>query len=204
MLFRSQAWRLDAEEIIGLARRHREKLRGLRLRDVILKDGSRWKDVLAFLRNDMTRLDWVSLRRIDYEKNFDEQRVFGAEVPDDHPIGSDSDDESDDWDRPDSDEDEIYYLTGDGNSAGSLDDSGSESGSESEAGTEEPEQGGSMDFPPLSPDTPASVPWCNCPGRAGHSDDADTLGDDGQVVTYHQRKFWEKWVVGKCAEHSHK
>ncbi|KAF2265295.1 hypothetical protein CC78DRAFT_543382 [Lojkania enalia] len=202
LAFGIQAWRLDADEIIGLARRHRERLRGLRLRDVLLKEGSRWKDVLAFLRNDMMRLDWVSLRRIDYEKHFDEQLVMGAEVPDDHPIGS-SDDESDDWDRDQNDElddniiqDNLY----DGESDGSLDDS------DSDFGTDEPEQGGNMDFPPLSPDTPASVPWCNnCNGRMGHLDSTEGLGDDGIAVTYPQRKLWEKWVVRRsCNEHSHK
>jgi hypothetical protein len=201
LAFGIQGWRLEADEIIGLARRHRERLRGLRLRDVLLKNGSRWKDVLAFLRNDMLRLDWVSLRRIDYEKHFDEQWTLGAEVPDDPLMGSDSDDESDDWDHhdddaPDDPQDNHFGYD-------DSDDSRDEFGSD--AGTEEPEQGGNMEFPPLSPDTPASVPWCNCNGRAGHADSADALGDDGETVTYQQRKFWEKWVVRKsCTEHTHK
>ncbi|KAF2467149.1 uncharacterized protein BDR25DRAFT_292130 [Lindgomyces ingoldianus] len=201
LAFGIQAWRLDADEIIALARRHRERLRGLRLRDVLLKDGSRWKDVLAYLRNDMARLDWVSLRRIDYEKHFDEQWVLGAEVPDDPPGGgSDSDDESDDWDPHGDTEDDIPDPHhGDDDSEGSRDDS------DSEAGSDEPEQGGNMDFPPLSPDTPASVPWCNCNGRTGYPDSADALGDDGVAVSYSQRKMWEKWVVRRpCTEHSHK
>ncbi|KAF2254686.1 hypothetical protein BU26DRAFT_143639 [Trematosphaeria pertusa] len=197
LAFGIQAWRLDAEEIIGLARRHRERLRGLRLRDVLLKDGSRWKDVLAFLREDMMRLDWVSLRRIDYEKHFDEQWVLGAEVPDDPPIGSDSDDDESDWDPHEDDEhDTLNGNVDDEASDGSLDDS------DSDAGTDEPEQGGNIHFPPLSPDTPASVPWCNC---SGHTGSIEALGDDGVAVTYSQRKFWEKWVVRRtCAEHCHK
>jgi hypothetical protein len=229
--FGIQAWRLDAEEIINLARRHRERLRGLRLRDVLLKDGSRWKDVLGMLKKEMNRLDWVSLRRIDYERHFDEGWVVGAEVPDDHPIGSDSDEE-DDWDSEfgihEVEHDDangehelhdvdihhntvnnnhhnnthhdhtniINHYADDNTSVFSLDDS------DSDLGNEEPEQGGNMEFPPLSPDTPASVPWCNCNGRSGYPEDADALGDDGVAVTYSQRKFWEKWVVGKCAEHA--
>ncbi|KAF2192251.1 hypothetical protein K469DRAFT_554663 [Zopfia rhizophila CBS 207.26] len=201
LAFGIQAWRLDADEIIGLARRHRERLRGLRLRDVLLKDGSRWKDVLAFLRNDMMRLDWVSLRRIDYEKHFDEQWVLGAEVPDDPPGGgSDSDEESDDWDHHGDAEDDIQN-----NHLDDEDSEGTRDDSDSEAGTDEPEQGGNMDFPPLSPDTPVSVPWCNCNGRSGYPDSADALGDDGVAVSYSQRKLWEKWVVRRpCTEHSHK
>lgn len=196
--FGIQAWRLDADEIIALARRHRETLRGLRLRDVLLKEGSQWRDVLSFLRENMSRLDWVSLRRIDYEKHFDDAWIMGAEVPDD-PLGSDSSDESDDWDPYEDeldhidDQDEAYV------SDGSVDDS------DSDAGTDEPEQGGNLHFPPMSPDTPASVPWCNCNGN-GHMDSVEVLGDDGIQVTNLQRKFWEKWVVRKmCTEqHGHK
>lgn len=196
-----QAWILEADEIIALARRHRDTLRGLRLRDVLLKEGSRWSHVLESLRDNMTRLDWVSLRRVDYEKHFNEQLILGAEVPDD-PLGSDSSSESDDWDYNDEDEqddgldgfDDIHEA--DGSDASVAD-------SDSDAGSDEPEQGGALHFPPLSPDTPASVPWCNC---NGHMDSVDVLGDDGIMVTNQQRKFWEKWVVRKtCTEqHAHK
>lgn len=57
--FGIQAWKLDAHEIMTLLRKHRERLRGLRLRDVLLNDGSLWKDVLKFLHDDMPQLDWV-------------------------------------------------------------------------------------------------------------------------------------------------
>ncbi|KAF2205902.1 hypothetical protein GQ43DRAFT_361288 [Delitschia confertaspora ATCC 74209] len=212
LAFGIQAWRLDADEIIDLARRHRERLRGLRLRDVLLKDGSRWKDVLAFLRDDMMRLDWVSLRRIDYAKHFDEQWVLGAEVPDDPPGGaSDSDDESDDWD-PHGDaaaEDQNHHINGNHNDDDdddhdhNFDDSGQSDFEEESDG--EPEQNNNMDFPPMSPDTPTSVPWCNCNGRtSSYPDSPEGLGDDGLAVSYSQRKLWEKWVIRRgCSEHSH-
>ncbi|KAF3045493.1 hypothetical protein E8E12_008001 [Didymella heteroderae] len=195
--FGIQAWRLDAEEIIALARRHKETLRGLRLRDVLLKEGSRWRDVLLFLRENMSRLDWVSLRRIDYEKHFDDAWIMGAEVPDD-PLGSDSSDESDDWDLHDEEYDHV-----DEQDEAYVSDDGSVGDSDSDAGTDEPEEGGNLHFPPLSPDTPASVPWCTC---NGHMDSVDLLNDDGELVSYQQRKFWEKWVIRKaCTEqHGHK
>ncbi|KAF2709724.1 hypothetical protein K504DRAFT_378418 [Pleomassaria siparia CBS 279.74] len=193
LAFGIQGWRLDADEIIGLAQRHRDRLRGLRLRDVVLKEGSRWQDILAFLRNDMKRLDWVSLRRIDYEKHFDEQVVLGAEVPDDYN-GSDSDDESDEWDPHGEEEDEFHN-----NYVDNEDSEGSVEDSDSDAGSDEPEQGGNLHFPPLSPDTPASMTWCNC---SAHADSADALGDTGLAVSIPQRKFWEKWVVRKCSEHT--
>lgn len=196
--FGIQAWRLDADEIIGLVRRHRETLRGLRLRDVLLKEGSRWKDVLSYLRDDMIKLDWVSLRRIDYEKHFDDSRVFGAEIPDEPLVGSDSSDE-DDWDPYEDGHDDVpdYHADSDANgSDGSV--AESESDLESDAGTDEPEQGGILHFPPMSPDTPASVPWC-C---NGHLDSIDALGDDGLQVTNNQRKYWERWVVRNvCTDH---
>ncbi|KNG47348.1 f-box domain-containing protein [Stemphylium lycopersici] len=200
--FGIQAWRLDAEEIIGMAYRHRETLRGLRLRDVLLREGSRWKDVLPCLRDDLPRLDWVSLRRIDYEQHFDEQWVLGAEVPDDPLIGSDSSDESEDWEYEGEQEDPSDDHSGSENDP----DGSSIAGTESDAGIDEqelePEQGGTLHFPPM-PDTPASITWCNC---NGHMDSVDALGDDGVMVTNQQRKFWEKWVVRKiCTEqHGHK
>jgi hypothetical protein len=81
--FGIQGWKLHASEIIAITSRHRNTLRGLRLRDVLLKDGSRWKDVLPRLRNDMTRLEWCSLRRIGYASHFDElASTQGAEIPD--------------------------------------------------------------------------------------------------------------------------
>ncbi|KAH9863260.1 hypothetical protein IAQ61_009537 [Plenodomus lingam] len=206
--FGIQAWKLDAEEIISLAQRHRETLRGFRLRDVILRDGSRWTDVLTALRDNMARLDWVSLRRIDYEKHFDEQwTTGGVEVPDDPLVGSDSSDE-DEWDHyedhdddDDDDDDAEHSLNTSHNHDVEASD-GSVADSFSDAGTDEPEQGGTLHFPPM-PDTPASVTWCNC---NGHMDSVDVLQDDGIMVTNQQRKFWEKWVVRKiCTEqHAHK
>jgi hypothetical protein len=199
--FGIQAWRLDAQEIIDLALRHRETLRGLRLRDVLLKDGSRWNEVLPELRDNLTRLDWVSLRRIDYAKHFDEQWSLGAEVPDDPLIGSDSSDESEDWEFEGDPED----LSDDHRSHSGPDPDGSDGStadSDSDAETDEPEQGGTIHFPPM-PDTPASVIWCNCDG---HMDSVEALGDDGIMVTNQQRKFWEKWAIRKiCVEqHGHK
>lgn len=92
--FGIQGWKLNASEIIAITSRHRNTLRGLRLRDVLLKDGSRWKDVLPRLRNDMTRLEWCSLRRIGYASHFDElASTQGGEVPDLFGGNSDSSDE---------------------------------------------------------------------------------------------------------------
>ena len=193
--FGVQAWRLDAEEIMHLARRHRKTLRGLRLRDVQLKDGSMWKDVLAMLRADMELLDWVSLRRVDYASHFDEVWRGSMEVPD-YPPGSASDsDEEDNFSaHVDLEDNDVLY-----DAAEEFSDWDSEDASEaSEADTD---HGPDANELALSPDTPASLPFCTC-SRSSFPATADDLGDNGRFVLYQQRKLWEKWVVGRCPEHS--
>ena len=185
--FGVQSWRLDAEEIIRLAARHRKTLRGLRLRDVQLKQGSMWKDVLAMLRDQMEQLEWVSLRRIDYSNHFDEMWVGSMEVPDDPPGGaSDSDDE--DFPSHVSIEDDATFSEHDDDDIGS---------STSDAHTDD---GPNANEFAISPDTPASNLFCTC-SQNSYPASADDLGDNGTFVVYQQRKLWEKWVVGRCPEH---
>ena len=184
--FGVQAWRLEASEIIALARRHRKTLRGLRLRDVQLKDGSMWKDVLAMLREEMEQLDWVSLRRVDYALHFDEVWAGSMEVSDYAPGGaSDSDDEDEFHAHVDIQHD--VYESEDGDSDGHSD--------------IDTDHGPDANELALSPDTPSSLPFCTC-SRSSFPATADDLGDNGRYVVYQQRKMWEKWVVGSCPEHS--
>ncbi|KAF2716444.1 hypothetical protein K431DRAFT_307778 [Polychaeton citri CBS 116435] len=206
--FGVQGWKLDAEEILGLALRHKDKLKGLRLRDVLLKDGAMWKDVLLALRDLMNRLEWVSLRRIGYARHFDDLwLVAGAEVPDDPPPGgseSDSGEEDDD--------DLIAGPSGSHYGQGSCSDDGGEgdeeegtwsaaSSDESDSDEEHGPDAHEMDFPPLdSPVTPQSAPWCNCNCRS-FVDSVDDLEDDGYSVSNAKRRAWEKWVVRRCPEH---
>lgn len=201
--FGIQGWKLSEDEVIGLAKRHRERLKGLRLRDIFLREGSYWKNVLGELRDSMFKLNWVSLRRIGYERDFDDRlQEEGAEVPDDHDTDLESESEN-------SDEDYEAFAGPSGSqhfSAHSNDDdfhdhdTASDSAFDSDA-----EHGGdayNMDFPPLdSPVTPASATWCNCNHRSW-ADSRDSLGDDGISVSNAQRKAWEKWVVRRCPEHS--
>ena len=186
--FGIQSWRLNADEIINMARRHSKTLRGLRLRDVQLKEGSMWKDVLTMLREEMDLLDWVSLRRVDYSRHFDELWRNSMEVPDDPPGGaSDSDDEDNFSAR--------FSMPGnDGDSEAEAEDSDEQSNADTDNGPE------ANDIS-LSPDTPVSLPFCTC-SRSSYPARADDLGDNGQYVNYQQRKMWEKWVVGRCPEHS--
>ncbi|KAL8777808.1 MAG: hypothetical protein Q9213_007705 [Squamulea squamosa] len=187
--FGIQAWRLDADEIVQLARRHRTTLRGLRLRDVQLREGSMWKDVLAMLRNEMEQLDWVSLRRVDYSKHFDELWANSMEIVDGSLGGSESDDEDDypaHFSVPGSEDD--------GQEDFDID-------SEDEPSLADTDHGPDANEIALSPNTTASLPFCTC-SRSSNPASADELGDNGMFVYYQQRKMWEQWVIGRCPEHS--
>ena len=186
--FGVQAWRLHAEEIVGLARRHRKTLRGLRLRDVLLLENSLWRDVLQMLREEMDMLEWVSLRRIDYSQHFDDMWAGSMEVPDYPPSGSDSDDEESFHAHLDMDD-------------GPVDAGDSWETHSEDQSTADTDHGPEADQIALSPDTPASVPFCTC-SRNSYSATADDLGDNGRFVVHQQRKLWEKWVIGRCPEHS--
>lgn len=80
-----QGWRLNADEIIDLLRCHQDQwssqLRDLRLRNIYLRDGSWWRDVLAMLHDKMKHLERVDLRDVDYCNNFDLELISnGIEV----------------------------------------------------------------------------------------------------------------------------
>ena len=184
--FGIQAWRLDAEEIINFARRHRRTLRGLRLRDVLLKEGSMWKDVLAFLRDEMDTLDWVSLRRIDYSNSFDEKWAASADISD---IQS--------FPNSDSDSEDLFDAHGDD---GDQDEDDSSIGSESDGlSSHNGDHGPLANQIQLLPDTTISASSMSSPfryrGESLATATADELEDDGTNVEYRQRKMWEEWVV---------
>lgn len=220
--FGIQAWRLDAEEIIGFVRRHRRTLRGLRLRDVLLKEPSMWKTILVMLRKEMECLDWVSLRRIGYTRSFDEHVAGTMEVfPE--PPGEVSDSDSDD----DDDDDEQEFTTHlndnvNGVTATHYEEEDDEHDYDSDEDDEDDNHGPEANEISMEPDpdTPSSVPWCNClrskPSNNSNNRSttinwetlnesiADNLGDNGIEVFNWQRKLWEKWVVGKCPEHGNR
>ncbi|KAL4891022.1 hypothetical protein BDV59DRAFT_76546 [Aspergillus ambiguus] len=73
-------WRVAADELIALLRRHRRPLRELRLTSVCLDDArrGRWRDVLAVLHDEMDRLDRLDLRHINYASHFVDPLDFPA------------------------------------------------------------------------------------------------------------------------------
>ncbi|KAF7597263.1 hypothetical protein BBP40_008105 [Aspergillus hancockii] len=66
-----QGWRLNSEEIISLIRRHRRQLRDIGLVNIHLRDGSRWRDVLSVLHEEMDQVERIYLRDINYAAHFD-------------------------------------------------------------------------------------------------------------------------------------
>ncbi|OQE87059.1 hypothetical protein PENNAL_c0020G00111 [Penicillium nalgiovense] len=83
-----QGWRLSADEIIALARRHSAQLRDFRLLGVYLRPGGLWSGVLTVLHEEMEQLERLILKDIDYAAHFDSVAVpNGVEVFDDYPAG---------------------------------------------------------------------------------------------------------------------
>lgn len=200
--FGVDSWRLSAAEIINLARCYKRTLRGFRMRKVLLKeDGEgRWSEVLRVLRTEMQVLQWVSLRRADYEKHFDQIMTGMTAVTDDDLEdfpASDSDDEIQ-WEQQvalhehDTDDEDVETESEEEERTGSSV-TGSAEFEESEGSDQE------VSTPAVNPflgPVGGSVPFCTCDRSA------NDLGDNGLSVTRMQRKLWEQWVVGGCLIHS--
>ena len=182
-----------------MALRHKEKLKGLRLRDVFLKGDSKWKDVLTTLRSEMEFLEWLSLRRIGYDGP---DEIFinggGAEVPDELNLNSDSTDESDEQtddehndDAPEAGPSTIPHTNG--HSHADDNSEAHESSDDDENGPEANE----TEFPrdvlvqhrPNGNVRPNGV-------EKQPPDPEVNLEDDGRSVSRQQRKSWEEYVVG--------
>lgn len=198
LTFGIHGWNLNADDILNIALRHRERLKGLRLREVCLKEGSMWKDILGPLRDSMHRLEWLSLTDIGYVRH--PEPVPGAEVSDE-PLSSDgemSSDETGDSDSPTAGPSNAPHIanghTSDNEDADMEDDTDSEDSDDNEANETE-------FVDPNSIDTPTSAPWCNCNGHT-FPGTADDLDDDGYSMSRSKRRRWEKWVLRRCPEHS--
>jgi hypothetical protein len=191
-------WDLSSEEIINLALRH-QKLRGLRLRDVHLKEGSMWKDVLGSLKYSLSRLRWISLRRIGYVPTMEDMENGGAEVPDDQPWAlSESETDSDDEDGAPGPSDPTRRIHREAEATNGHQSNGRLSSDEdSDSESEHEFESHATDFPNLdSPTTQTPAPyeediW------ADNQLFPDDLDDDGRSISNAKRKIWEQWVVGR-------
>lgn len=66
-----QGLRLTSQDIITLIRRHNRQLRDIHLVNVFLWEGSRWRDILAVLHDEMDYLEHIDLRNINYIGHLD-------------------------------------------------------------------------------------------------------------------------------------
>lgn len=181
-----QGWRLDADEIIALVRRHREHLRDFRLFAIYLRPTGRWTEVLTVLRDEMQQLDRLDLREIDYDGGFDgAENTSGVEV-------SDFEDDASDAEREDSDE-EIDIPDSESLAPSSV---------SLAAGTSQPD---SQQFSGFGTDAPSS--WLPPPSRGKRAPlrkeswehmriiSLDDLGDTGVHVDREQMRLWEAWAL---------
>jgi hypothetical protein len=206
------AWKVDSEDIIRFVLRHRN-LKSIRLREVLLNEGSKWMDVLKVLRLHFT-LDWVSLRGIGYAGQqirmplFVDDEYYDSESDSD---GSNISDFESDSERNDSDGGDIGDLSdqeteGTSEGAGSQQDTTSHeafSTDESDLDNGEPEETASngtiddlMMLGHITPTTGSQL-QCNCLDFGW-----DTLRDDqGLNPSKELWKSWQTWVVNRCPEH---
>lgn len=193
-----QGWRLDADEINVLIRRHREHLRDFRLFAIYLRPGSHWTDVLTVLRNEMEQLDRCDLREIDYEGRFDSlENAGGIEVF--AWEDEDSDEDEDSTQDEDSDED-MENFDEDIDPADPA--TPAPSSISVAAGTSPPDMQQLSGF-----GTDAGGSWLpprlrgkRAPLRRGswenlHIISPDELGDNGVHVDREQVRLWEAWVL---------
>jgi hypothetical protein len=194
-------WCLHADEIIDLATRHREKLKGLRLRDVSLKGESRWKDVLLALKTEMEVLEWLSLRRVGYDSGSDEMMNGGGmEVSDDSSIDSSTDENEEPGDG------DVNNVPGagpgdndaNGHSGANDDFEGHHSSDDGDDGPAANE----TEFPRAILSQENLTSKRTRPGvNATIVNPEVNLEDNGKPVSRQQQKMWEEWVVKVAREH---
>lgn len=214
------AWKLSSADIIRFVLRH-QTLTSIRLRRVLLKEGSKWSDVLKILRLKM-HLRWVSLRGVGYANEEIRMPLF---IDDDlYASDSDSDGSESDGERDaSSDESHTAHLSEsdeEGNSEGGSeveDDRDRDSGNSEQDNvshdedtlTSESDLGGELEQTTsnltadnqIMVDHPSTVSslrtHCNCIGFAWES----LENDMGLSPSKELWKSWQAWVINRCPEH---
>lgn len=186
-----QGWRLHSSEISAIARRHQSQLRELRLPYVYLLDGSRWRDVLSILHDDMQQLEKLNLQHINYASHFSTEIMNGIEIPPGSTTDEEEqrDDEDDDDDTNHNGEIEPPQSDTDSSSIVSIHDSQSEISSETEESYRQQHRypyphhrQNQRDLQSLSEQELSMLT-------------ANDLGDNGIYVKREHWHIWEKWVV---------
>ncbi|KAG9243644.1 hypothetical protein BJ878DRAFT_109570 [Calycina marina] len=203
-------WHLTSDDITTFLLRHRESLKCVRLRGVLLKEGSEWLDVVKILRRDLTRLKWVSLRSVGYSKDVP---MHGYPQDDDEDTDEDNylSEESDSTDTEESDDEgqtsntnpngplqDVSYEETDDDE---IDDEASYHGSEtddSEAGTVN--QIALEDEEMLRHITSRTDLVARCKCSQGYGWD-DLESDDLQRPPKELWKSWQTWISSRCEKH---
>ncbi|KAL2827436.1 hypothetical protein BDW59DRAFT_57572 [Aspergillus cavernicola] len=190
-----QGWRVTSQELIALISRHSRQLRDIRLTSIFLHEGSRWRDVLSVLHDDMDEVEQIDLREINYVKHFDAVSA---------PNGS---------------------LNGHGNGYGIGNGNGNGNGTGSAGFYPPLPLSIIVNHntSPNSPSPPSPQPSFHQAvlntdylsfALRGHTRrsfspstleslrtlTADDLRDDGITVSYDQRLFWEAWVLSSLSK----
>jgi hypothetical protein len=217
-------WRLDSEDIIDFVHRHKRTLQAIRLRGVLLNEGSRWVDILRMLRLDLLNLKWVSLRRVGYSED---EELGGMHIQDDDDEDEDSDgsnwgvgdgevdadDEEDEDDEAGQDDTERHSEN-----AGEDDYDDESGGSSHESVAGDSELGTAVND--LAIDDETMVHHSTAPSDEMAEDETNNsssnkaqckcndgyawgdLVDDGSLrVPKVEWKWWEKWIEHRCRIH---
>jgi hypothetical protein len=203
------AWQFNSGDITRFLLRHRNSLKFIRLRGVLLEEGCQWLDVLKVLRRDLvsehsrTRpsLKWVSLRRVGYSGQY--QASIAAQEEDDDNDVSDSSDESDFGLSSESEGSLLDTPITEQGAAGEDEEDSDAEGSIYGNESDDSEVGEGINDLAI-PDKQMvehtaerrdSVPQCYCGDGYAWEDLRDDYGRNPPKNLW---KWWQNWVVKQC------
>ncbi|KAL2061333.1 hypothetical protein VTL71DRAFT_7606 [Oculimacula yallundae] len=228
-------WLLDSEELLEFLQQHKSTIRSLRFRKVTFRrsleeDELKWRKVLRFIRMNLSRLNWISLRDVNYEGAVPEYHApfglpaFGANhdsesASEDSSDGSEESDDDGDEDEEDDQEalDHESSLVGpdeedaEDESEDESEEDDDESSAESEHSEqsedleeeEEEEEAEQQEYPSdLDDDHENERPRPHTTRcQCGNGYAWDDLVDNGTSVSRKQWKMWQIWAVNRCDIH---
>lgn len=195
------SWMLHGDELLQIFNRHGRTLIGLRLDEVYLIDGDRWRDVVEATKKALPNLEWVHLHDINYERQYIRKEALIE-------THSDTDNEHDD---DLSDLDRLSIRSRDSRSSTTLShhtydyaSPGGEDGEDEEGllygnvFTSTTSNSTSGDDDSIHGDHLVLFSGCQSPGESDIDDiQVLELEDDGRTVSQGQRRHWERWILGR-------
>ncbi|KAF4553097.1 Hypothetical protein D9617_8g051100 [Elsinoe fawcettii] len=189
VVFGVEGWKLSADEITSFTQQHRDTLKGLRLRGILLRDGDLWSDVLLHLRTNLDRLKWISLGRIGYASDFDQMEAhMGFEITEEMLNYNSDEEDSDIGIDNENEAQEVLPIAEEDSSDIGTDSDGTRS-EDSDHTADDHEN----EFPLIS--SPRSATF-SAGTVDGDMDSMEILHDDGSgPIGNSKRKMWERWVL---------